>query len=68
MSALGQKRTFRDVRLMSALPPKADMGQQGRGLALTPAADSLQKFANLRNFCCVPMAAFGPTKLANCLT
>ena len=40
MSALGQKRTFRDVRLMSALPPKADMGQQGRGLPLTPATDS----------------------------
>src|SRR5262249_12875098 len=25
MSALGQKRTFRSVRTMSALPPKADM-------------------------------------------
>ena len=25
MSALGQKRTFRSVRAMSALPPKADM-------------------------------------------
>ena len=25
MSALGQKRTFRDVRGMSALPPKADI-------------------------------------------
>jgi hypothetical protein len=25
MSALGQKRTLRLVRLMSALPPKADM-------------------------------------------
>jgi hypothetical protein len=25
MSALGQKQTFRDVRSMSALPPKADM-------------------------------------------
>jgi hypothetical protein len=25
MSALGQKRTFRDVQTMSALPPKADI-------------------------------------------
>ena len=25
MSALGQKRTFRNVRAMSALPPKADI-------------------------------------------
>jgi hypothetical protein len=25
MSAWGQKQTFRDVRAMSALPPKADM-------------------------------------------
>ena len=25
LSALGQKRTFHDVPLMSALPPKADM-------------------------------------------
>jgi hypothetical protein len=27
MSALGHKRTFRNVWPMSALPPKADMGQ-----------------------------------------
>jgi hypothetical protein len=26
MSALGQKQTFRRVRAMSALPPKADIG------------------------------------------
>jgi hypothetical protein len=26
MSALGQKRTWRQVRPMSALPPKADIG------------------------------------------
>jgi hypothetical protein len=25
MSALGQKQTFREVRVMSALPPKADI-------------------------------------------
>jgi len=28
MSALGQKRTLRGVRSMSALPPKADIGEQ----------------------------------------
>ena len=28
MSALGQKRTLGDLRLMSALPPKADMGER----------------------------------------
>jgi hypothetical protein len=26
MSALGQKQTFKRLRLMSALPPKADIG------------------------------------------
>jgi hypothetical protein len=28
-SALGQKRIFRDLRLMSALPPKADIRHVG---------------------------------------
>ena len=32
MSALGQKRTFDDVRRMSALPPKADIGTQTRNV------------------------------------
>src|SRR5215471_10877723 len=30
MSALGHKRTFRHLRAMSVLPPKADMDQHGR--------------------------------------
>jgi hypothetical protein len=30
MSALGHKRTLRRVRLMSALPPKADIGSAHR--------------------------------------
>jgi hypothetical protein len=30
MSALGQKRTLRPVRRMSALPPKADIVQHAR--------------------------------------
>ena len=39
MSALGQKQTFRNVRAMSALPPKADMDQQGRDVRYVPKAD-----------------------------
>ena len=37
MSALGQKRTFREVEAMSALPPKADIGTGplGRGSRTT---------------------------------
>ena len=33
MSALGQERTFRIVRLMSALPPKADIDEDDRSCA-----------------------------------
>src|SRR6516164_4143271 len=36
MSALGQKRTLGDFRLMSALPPKADMDQQRCDVRLVP--------------------------------
>ena len=36
MSALGQKRTFGDVRRMSALPPKADMDQWGCDVRFVP--------------------------------
>ena len=32
MSALGQKRTLGHLRLMSALPPKADIGTQSRNV------------------------------------
>jgi hypothetical protein len=41
MSALGQKRTLRLVRLMSALPPKADIGTQPRNVRFVPKADIL---------------------------
>jgi hypothetical protein len=34
MSALGQKRTFSNVRRMSALPPKADIADAMRNAAL----------------------------------
>src|SRR5262249_15570446 len=39
MSALGQKQTWKLVRVMSALPPKADMDQQGRDVRFVPIAD-----------------------------
>src|SRR5262249_6701606 len=42
MSALGQKRTFRNVQRMSALPPKADMGQHSRDVRFVPKADILR--------------------------
>ena len=39
MSALGQKRTWRGVRPMSALPPTADMDQHARDLRFVPIAE-----------------------------
>jgi len=39
MSALGQERTFRGNRLMSALPPKADIGAQPWNVCSVPKAD-----------------------------
>ena len=39
MSALGQKQTFGKVRLMSAIPPKADMNQSCRDVRFVPQAD-----------------------------
>src|SRR6516165_12253230 len=42
MSALGQKRTLGDFRLMSALPPKADMDQSGCDVRFVPKADILR--------------------------
>src|SRR6516225_3474895 len=38
MSALGQKRTLAHLRLMSALPPKADIGTQSRNVRFVPIA------------------------------
>src|SRR5262245_35818330 len=40
MSALGQKRTSHHVRVMSALPPIADMVQRDPGVRFVPNADS----------------------------
>jgi hypothetical protein len=39
MSALGKKRTFRNVQWMSALPPKADIGADDRDVCFVPKAD-----------------------------
>jgi hypothetical protein len=39
MSALGQKQTWQRIFLMSALPPKADIGTQSRDVRFVPKAD-----------------------------
>jgi hypothetical protein len=39
MSALGHKRTLRHVRLMSAIPPKADIRTRPRNVCFRPKAD-----------------------------
>src|SRR6516164_10264640 len=39
MSALGQKQTLERLRLMSALPPKADMDRHGSDVRFVPKAD-----------------------------
>jgi len=39
MSALGQKQTFRNVRAMSAIPPKADIRQRNCDVRFGPNAD-----------------------------
>jgi len=42
MSALGQKRTFSEVCVMSALHPKADMVQQGCDVRFVPIGDIIR--------------------------
>jgi hypothetical protein len=39
MSALGHKRTLKRVRLMSALPPKADIAGHDQDVRFVPIAD-----------------------------
>jgi hypothetical protein len=41
MSALGQKQTLQRILLMSALPPKADIGTQPVNVRFVPKADIL---------------------------
>src|SRR6516165_1569136 len=49
MSALGQKQTWERLLLMSALPPKADMGQSRCDVRFVPKADILHR-GNLRRY------------------
>ena len=44
MSALGQKRTLKRVRPMSALPPKADIAEGNRDVRFVPKADMQAHF------------------------
>ena len=45
MSAMGQKQTSAHVRVMSALPPKADIGTQPRDVRFVPKrTHALQQF------------------------
>src|SRR5262249_22219933 len=41
-SALGQKRTLHSGRVLSALPPKADMVQHDRDVRFVPKADKVR--------------------------
>jgi hypothetical protein len=43
MSALGQKQTLAHVRVISALPPKADIVEQDRDVCFVPFADDVQR-------------------------
>ena len=43
MPALGQKQTSAHVRAMSALPPKADIDQDGCNVRFVPEADILRR-------------------------
>jgi hypothetical protein len=42
MSHLGHKRTSQDVRVMSALPPKADIAERNSNVCFGPLADKVQ--------------------------
>ena len=42
ISALGQKQTLGKLRLMSALPPKADIAERRRQVRFVPKADILR--------------------------
>jgi len=45
---LDHKRTLKHVRLMSALPPKADIGTQSRNVRFVPKADIQELGASVR--------------------
>ena len=48
MSALGQKQTSGKVRLMSALPPKADIAENDWHVRFVPKADIASLFDKVR--------------------
>jgi hypothetical protein len=62
MSALGQKRTFQQVPVMSALPPKADITERDRDVGFVPKADSCT--AAKRPLAGLSFGAFLPHKFA----
>jgi hypothetical protein len=66
MSALGQKRTLRLVRLMSALPPKADIAERDHR-AFSQATLDHRQLAHLRRWlttCVVRQTKFVPLGIA----
>src|SRR5215472_12922168 len=69
MSALGQKRTFSEAFVMSALPPKADIGTQPRRVAIVkvrPSAFAAVKFSTGCNFvgrCTGSSAGLAPLRI-----
>jgi hypothetical protein len=48
MSALGQKQTSGHFRVMSALPPKADIAERFRHVRFVPIADIQSRRAYIR--------------------
>ena len=69
MSALGQKRTSKQVCAMSALPPKADIVQHGGNVRFVPKADSRTATRNCYSNTLSAMArsvggTFNPSALA----
>ena len=48
MSALGQKQTLQHVCGMSALPPKADIGDAMRNIRFVPKADIVHLVGSVR--------------------
>ena len=69
MSALGQKQTSPHVRVMSALPPKADMDQQGRHVRFVPKAGILRRIEERPTSIASPTPSLGApvyAKLSKC--
>src|SRR5215472_391826 len=61
MSALDQKQTSANVRVMSALPPKADIGSASRHVRFVPKAD-IQRSVPMR----VDPGLHKPTDIVTC--